>query len=171
MTDPGILAYRKLVAEIDTCIFKLENQHRGQVRCSPGCSDCCVNLTVFRVEFDSILHTLKDELHDLNFRYDLPCGFLKHNLCTIYRCRPLICRTHGLPILYRDDNSKWQVDFCDKNFKTPGNYIFNADNTLNIEQLNLQLYMINQDYCLAHSNDPDQRIDLCNLVSKRKMFE
>jgi len=171
VTLPGILAYRELIAEVQKTADKLESIHKDQLCCQPGCFECCVNLSVFRVEFDSISDAVQMENNILNFDKDMKCGFLKQNLCSIYQHRPLICRTHGLPILFLDDNKKWQVDFCEKNFLSPGSHIFNANNTLNIEQLNLRLYTINQEYCLAQGNNPDQRIDLCSLVSKRKMFE
>jgi len=164
MISSALDDYSSLIAEIQQIVNDLEQKHTANLNCRPGCSGCCVNLSVFRVEFDYIAAQIKKSGQQLSFNKQLSCGFLKDNLCSIYKFRPLICRTHGLPLIYLDDQKNWQVDFCPQNFTVPGSYLFNRENTLNLEQLNLQLYRINQRYCQNNGFNPDQRIELCLLT-------
>jgi len=70
-----------------------------------------------------------------------------------------------MPVIYLDNNKKWQVDFCPENFTVAGSHLFNRDNTLNLELFNLKLYQINQNYCLANGYNPEERIELHQLIT------
>jgi Fe-S-cluster containining protein len=77
-------------------------------RCAPGCASCCVGgLGVFEVEAAPIRDALArldpalrarlgrqadDPAHDA-------CALLVDGRCAVYAERPLICRSHGLPVV------------------------------------------------------------------------
>jgi Fe-S-cluster containining protein len=77
------------------------------------------------------------------------CAFLAGGLCGLYRFRPLICRTHGLPVAFLNDAApsdaasppEVNVSFCPKNFAAvdPDGFEFGPDNTLDLDGLNAEL--------------------------------
>ncbi len=90
-----------------------------------------------------------------------PCVFLdKEGACTIYPYRPLICRTHGLPILYpileydeagrqrKSEEPQWQLFYCDLNFQglkdEDMERVFQPESVLHMEEWNQQLVLINE---------------------------
>lgn len=98
--------------------------------CAPGCESCChQQLSVFEVEAARIrraLSALEDRDPGLRQRVreqaavldDPRCALLVEGRCSIYAERPLICRSHGLPIAVPtpDDPEVLEVDHCPLNF-------------------------------------------------------
>ncbi len=96
------------------------------------------------------------------------CAFLaRSGECTIYGARPLICRTHGLPLAYRvyeydlhgretnPDTAEYIDLWCDLNFRALSdeaapNY-FGEKGRINMDDINRELEGLNQDYCSTHS--------------------
>jgi Fe-S-cluster containining protein len=166
-------AYRGLREEVDRISARLEAIHGSQILCRQGCCDCCRNLTVWPVEFFSIVEEMKATGEAKpEFDMDAPCGFLKGGLCQIYPFRPLICRTHGLPIAFENNDAEppeMSVSFCPKNFKdwAEKELSFGPDNTLNIDLLNQELGQIHAAF-LDESKDenlsPYTRIELKEIL-------
>ena len=151
---------------------RLEAIHGTQIICRKGCQDCCRNLTVWPVEFYAIVEELKTAGHRrLEFDSEAPCGFLKEGLCQIYPVRPLICRTHGLPVVFRNEQKEppeMSVSFCEKNFTdwARDGICFGPENTLNIDDLNQELCRIHMAF-LDESEEklePHIRIELKDLL-------
>jgi len=168
--------YRSLRSRIDEEIRKLEGLHGPDITCHQGCAACCVNLTVFPVEFFAILEDLK-KTHvlkkDFLFDESAPCGFLNEEvLCRIYPFRPIICRTHGLPILFLNDSQEepaWEVSFCELNFRNRTGVEFTEDTLLDIEIINAELKDINDQFISSLSGNEyhsRQRIQLKELCKK-----
>ena len=71
------------------------------------------------------------------------CPLLENNLCPLYAARPIICRTHGLPLLI-EDAAGTRVDRCPLNFAgyaaLPGNAV------IHLERLNAALIIINRQF-------------------------
>ncbi len=101
-------------------------------RCGPGCEACChVRIGVFPVEAAPIrdaLARLADRDPALRARVraqaDDPdhadrCALLVDGRCAVYDDRPLICRSHGLPIAVTplDPAAPPQLDHCPLNFR------------------------------------------------------
>ena len=93
--------------EVDKFAGKLEKIHHKNINCKKGCDSCCMDYSIFPVEFSFILNELKNK----GFRFEQTenqkengCVFLKNHTCTIYENRPVICRTHGLPLIYANDD-------------------------------------------------------------------
>jgi uncharacterized protein len=149
--DP-IEDYLKLRQRIDRETERLVSIHGGDITCGPGCDGCCVNLTVFPVEFFAIEQEMKRAglcAAELPFDESAPCGLLHDGLCRIYQFRPIICRTHGLPILFIDNSSnepQWEVSFCERNFRNCDQVEFADDTLLDIEEINAELNRINHNF-------------------------
>lgn len=96
--------------------------------CREGCSKCChVQLTVHRIEGDRVaaaLARLADSDPALRDRVAAQgrqetlehCALLVDDRCAVYDERPVLCRSHGLPLLVTDGGAKVEVDGCDLNF-------------------------------------------------------
>lgn len=169
--------YFELRKRTDENVKKLLEIHGPNIICKPKCSSCCVNLTVFQIEFESIKHEMGTDGFDIGsvtFDDQATCGFLKNDLCQIYKYRPIICRTHGIPISFQNDDDPVEpyiaVSFCDLNFEDLDmgddenddyeGVCFDDNNTLNIDELNEELFRINQEI----NKDPLKRIDLKGLI-------
>jgi Fe-S-cluster containining protein len=164
--------YRQLRKKVDTIAERLEEVHRKQMQCRQKCTDCCINLTVWPVEFYAILEDLKTAQTKPEFDPAGGCGFLQNGLCQIYPFRPIICRTHGLPLVYLDDEQDEPVHcvtFCEKNFLGPDadSLEFGPESTLDLDELNEKLALLYTDYLQAGGQEgPDGhgRIALSRLV-------
>jgi hypothetical protein len=144
--------FRQLRDRTDRRAGRLGEMHCAHLACRPGCHDCCTDITVSPVEYAAILGDLCASGVTLD---DLPpvepgaaCAFLNDGLCGLYRVRPLICRTHGLPIAFGNDDAsppETSVSFCPKNFTAagPADLDFGPDNTLDLDALNGELAEIN----------------------------
>ena len=102
-------AYLSLRKNIDTEVEKLETIHKNHLKCKAGCDLCCMDYGVFPIEFHHIRHKLLQLMDkpQLNVKAtDEECIFLVDHKCAIYEERPIICRTHGLPLLYMGNDSK-----------------------------------------------------------------
>lgn len=137
---------------------KAEITHKGHIQCKSGCYRCClVDLSVFEVEANFIrnwFHRLSiEEKNELKNRWKnnktiqeenfhgqaaSPCKFLVKGNCSVYEARPVICRTQGLPLLFKNDDS-FLFDSCPLNF-TDSRPI--SKDCLNLDQLNLMLAQI-----------------------------
>jgi len=149
--DP-IDRYLALRQRMDEEAARLTALHGDSITCREGCTACCVNLTVFPVEFHAVLREMeRDGVSPSEIPFDgtAACGFLHEGLCRIYPYRPIICRTHGLPILFLDDSGgalRWEVSFCERNFTGQGKVEFTDETVLDIEELNGELRHINHEF-------------------------
>ncbi len=160
--------YRDLREQLDRTIEHLESIHRAQIVCTRGCCDCCMNLSVFAVEFSSIVDELsRTDTGLIRFDPDRSCGYLEEGLCRIYPSRPIICRTHGLPVAFESESEpgRMEVSFCPKNFThaDPDELDFSPENTLDLSELNEQLCRINNEFldaCHTHGIEMPVRIEM-----------
>lgn len=143
--------YKQLAARIDEFAQRVAEQFPGDLTCHAGCDACCRHLTLFPVEVAALLEDFRtwpvEELQDLarsaaSAGSDQgPCPLLGNRLCRVYRARPLICRSHGLPLLVREGDGT-RVDRCPLNFvereSLPGGAI------LDLEAVNTALVSINR---------------------------
>jgi Fe-S-cluster containining protein len=152
LTDP-IEKYREVRNAIDKQVFALEKTHIKHMLCRKGCDLCCMDYSIFPVEYYSILK-------DLNERDFIPekttsetengCVFLVNHACTIYTERPVICRTHGLPLLFANDDGEFELSACELNFTNFDFEDFNMDNTFHQDKYNSMLFMLNREYLNAN---------------------
>ena len=137
--------YRKLVGQIDQATQRLEEMHRSHMVCRKGCSACCMDYKIFPIEFFSILKNIRGkEIQIAPDAGDGDCVFLVDHACAIYEWRPIICRTHGLPLLYTNDEGEWELSACELNF-TEFDEEFHTDNTFPQDKTNSRLFMLNKE--------------------------
>ncbi len=168
----SIERYRRFRQQVDVRIARLEAVHGEHLACRPGCCGCCVNLTVFAVELYSIAgQWVEAGIGEVAFDLRATCGWLDEGLCRIYAARPIICRTHGLPVAIPNeaDPEHEEVSFCPLNFSRADTerYAFGPDNTLDLADLNEALCRINADFIEAARMDGVElpvRIELARLV-------
>jgi len=148
----GLENYLALVNRIDELCDRTAQSFQSQISCRAGCDACCRHLSIFAVEAAALrqaLHELPNEdaalvrqAAQLSLPED-PCPLLHDGLCLLYAARPIICRTHGLPLLVNRDGAGC-VDFCPENFRDlpsiPGSAV------IDLERLNTMLAAINALY-------------------------
>jgi hypothetical protein len=142
--------YLSLVERVDELCLRATKEFGAHIACRAGCSGCCRHLSLFRVEAVALVRTLNDlpAEHAARIREHAaqnlpgdPCPLLANGHCLLYAARPIICRTHGLPLLTRQENGTQLIDFCPLNFQgldsLPGSAIIDLD------RLNTTLAAIN----------------------------
>lgn len=141
--------YERIRDKVDTLSEKLEGEHQKHLSCKMGCDLCCMDYSIFPVEYYSIREALKAS----SFVPDLPsvnkpdsCVFLKDHKCTIYDERPVICRTHGLPLLFMGENDNWELSACELNFNNFDFADFTNENTFPQDRINSELFMANKTF-------------------------
>lgn len=131
--------YRNLVEKIDGLCRNIEERYHDRIACRKGCDGCCRHISLFPVEAVNIALALRqlpgDEVSRIREKArasspDGPCPLLENGACLLYPARPVICRTHGLPILTVTGEAP-QIDFCPLNFRgiasLPGTAVINLD--------------------------------------------
>jgi hypothetical protein len=121
----GVLV--KLRARVDAHFEAARARSPAAFACRAGCDACChQRFGVFEVEAAPIREALADlavrtpVLRDrIRRQADDPahadrCALLVDGACAVYDARPLICRSHGLPIAVADPEPR--VDHCPLNF-------------------------------------------------------
>jgi Fe-S-cluster containining protein len=121
----------RLRARVDEHFTQAVARTPEQFACRPGCESCChQRFSVFEVEAAPIREALaqlarsdpearrrvRERGRDDELR---ACALLLDGQCSVYEQRPLICRSHGLPIGVRegdDPSSPLRVDHCPLNF-------------------------------------------------------
>ncbi len=149
--------------------------------CRPGCTACChVRIGVFTVEAAPIAQALAElAVDDPQLRARIRdqandpahadhCALLVDGRCAVYAQRPLICRSHGLPVALRDPDAPpetpLRLDHC------PLNFTANPPpraSILNLEAVNHPLAVLASLWTEAtagRSPSPSERIDLADLA-------
>jgi hypothetical protein len=116
----------QLRARVDAHFDAALGRSAGQMRCGPGCTQCCrARPRVLGVEADRIagaLARLEPAVRErVRAQADDPehadwCALLVDGRCSVYDERPLLCRSHGLPLAAVDDGGEAVVDWCQLNF-------------------------------------------------------
>lgn len=156
--------YYRLRDEVDSQVAVLEKVHKDWMACRKGCCSCCLDLTVWPVEFYAILEQMKEaKWPKPQLNEDKECGFLdEEGGCQIYPFRPIICRTHGLPLAYwheETDQPGYGVMFCEQNFHNTDDIDFGSDTTLNMDHVNEKLARTNIAFLEANPDLNHQSTD------------
>jgi len=146
--DENLANYHSLLRRIEQHCGKITETFAEEITCRAGCSACCRHLTLFPVEAANLVKAvdgLPAEIRSLlagrvQWRESGSCPLLLDDRCTVYSARPVICRTHGLPLLTEFEGNR-TVDCCPENFATvtslPGSAV------INLETLNRALVAVN----------------------------
>lgn len=168
MTQP-LENYHRLLEKVDQLCDGITTLLGDAITCHAGCSSCCIAISVFPVEAAALIEAaaqlsperyqlLKDRLAQP--RSDEQCPLLYEDQCLLYQARPIICRTHGLPILISEDAGR-RVDVCPLNCqgleRLPGGAL------IDLERLNELLVSVNVLYLREFGIKLPERIELTTL--------
>lgn len=165
--------YRRLVARVDELCGGIEDDFRQVLACRRGCDACCRHLTLFWVEGIALAlaaqrlpadvgHRLRQRAR--SSRPEDPCPLLEDGGCVLYPDRPLICRTHGLPLLAGAEGER-RVDFCPENFH--GVAALPAGAVIDLDRLNLALAGVNGLFVserFGGEEPPRQRLSIAEFL-------
>ncbi len=125
--EPTEQKLTELWQKVDAFFARAQGAHGPTITCHAGCDACCHRrFSVTGVEADALrrhLGTLDAEAREAlrtRARSGDPsrCAALGDDgRCGVYEARPLICRTHGLALRFRDDRRHLpMLDACPKNY-------------------------------------------------------
>jgi Fe-S-cluster containining protein len=177
--------YTALQTAVQNLSKTLDQRLEAHLLCQAGCSGCCQqHLTLNPIETAAITEAIaalpsaqqqhvlaQAQAADADPNSHQGCPLLDADQCSIYDARPIICRTHGYPIVFQEEDApegEVSLDVCPLNFQTPGALEALAiEDTLDIDRLNLRLAAINFVYCrdtLADETLASQRYSLIETV-------
>ncbi|MEI6702561.1 MAG: YkgJ family cysteine cluster protein [Deltaproteobacteria bacterium] len=144
--------YKQLVTRIDALCSAIESALGEQITCTEGCSSCCTAITIFPVEAAALRDALdalpKNKAESIRQHAALNasgerCPLLAHDHCLLYHARPIICRTHGLPITYTEEHQQ-KSDCCPLNMTETESV--SGTNVVDLDKLNSLLVAVNSLY-------------------------
>lgn len=163
--------YLAFLERVDGLCGQISARLAGEIRCKAGCSGCCRHLGLFPVEAANLADTvgrLPEALRNLlagrtDWTEETSCPLLLDDCCLVYSARPVICRTHGLPLLAEVAGEK-VVDFCPENFR--GVSSLSGDMVIDLETVNRALVAINGKF---ESDNPDspfrgRRLSIAEII-------
>jgi uncharacterized protein len=165
--------YRQLCDKVDAFFGRVEARHRDELHCDRGCYDCCdVRLTVTGVEAAAVRAAwlaLSDERRRevrATWRDDATaCAALdRQGRCAVYEGRPLVCRSHGVPVRFLDKRSLPVVESCFRNFTTAGPEAADPDCILDQTTLSAMLLLIDGTEAEASGRSAGERFELVELL-------
>ena len=154
--------YYQMVARVDALCRGIRDILSGRITCSEGCSSCCTAITLFPVEaaaLNAALEALPEARQEVVRRHVAArtgserCPLLEEHRCLLYAARPIICRTHGFPIIYTDGSER-TVDCCPLNLGEAEQPL-SGSAIIDLDRLNTLLVAINALY-LSHTDASGQ---------------
>ena len=172
--------YRAVLEKVAAFSEKIFSLHGGEISCQEGCSRCCVEgLSVLPVEAHYIKAGLRqNDLITVPQTVTAHCVFLdSQGACQIYEYRPIVCRTHGLPLhrgtevrapststlrVLNDD-----ITTCDLNFTTRRH--IEKEKALDEVTLQKLLFVVNARFCEQNDEkNPSKRSLLRELAAGKE---
>lgn len=143
--------YLALVAKVDDKFAEILARQPQQFACRAACHSCCQpGLTISQVEAKRIAAFLQDNpqivarMAAQNPHAGSRCRWLDgQGHCAIYAVRPIVCRSHGAPIKFKQ-NAQLRRDVCSLNFKDTPLVAVDAMDFIDIDTLNTILSLINR---------------------------
>ena len=158
LTPQTLTNLQTLRERADDFSLRVLSTHGEHMTCTAGCSGCCQeNRTLSPVEMADVLvavetlssgeqnRVMERAGQQLQQGEEGPCVLLEDDLCVIYESRPMLCRTHGLPIQLRLEEESPSRDVCPLNFQ--GDLSLEeipVDSVLDVGRLDAMLALINQ---------------------------
>ncbi|TVQ85874.1 MAG: hypothetical protein EA393_13170 [Bacteroidetes bacterium] len=138
--------YFNIRDELDRHCAELYKLHAPHLNCKSGCDSCCMDFSIFPVEFYTIKKQAGYNLKKGNISAsEGECPFLVNHRCVIYDARPIICRTQGLPLLYMGVE-QWELSACELNFTNFDFNEFTEESTFPQDKYNSRMFLLNQKF-------------------------
>ncbi|MCO5142176.1 MAG: YkgJ family cysteine cluster protein [Oligoflexia bacterium] len=139
--------YENFLKKIDETTHKINPEITQNLNCQRGCSSCCRSeIQVNKIEKEYIKKYLNQnpliqQKISLSQKQKNKCSFLlEDESCSIYEARPVICRTHGYPILIENN-----IDICPLNASSIQNINLKANDILKTNTIELILAAISEE--------------------------
>jgi hypothetical protein len=177
--DEALAPYRALLVQVDQLCARIATAFPDQIACRAGCAACCTLQGVLPVEAANMASAWRQlpaaTATELRIHVDAAtgddfCPLLTDDRCPLYAARPIICRTHGLPLLIEEPGGT-RVDRCPLNFTglatLPGTAI------IHLERLNSALIAANRRFlatCFPAGGIPE-RLPLRQIPTFRILEE
>jgi len=163
--------YLELCAFCDEFQKKASHRYPHDFKCRLGCADCCTLESVNGLEAFVLANFLQqltiagqDDLLPATRKES--CPFLVNNVCVVYPARPLICRTHGLPIR-STSLTGGEIDTCPHNFTNRHSNEIERECVLDVDMITANLVRLNMAFGLLCGNSKiaSNRYQLRNVVA------
>ena len=147
----------QLRERLDSHSARVTAVHAKHFACRQGCSGCCqTERTVNDLEFAALtegFEALEPATQErLSNNPGSGCPLLLDDTCALYEERPLICRSHGLPIILEN-----RLDVCPLNFEDMSLKELPETDLLSVDTITTILAVSNMLYCQEASGDPERR--------------
>ncbi len=137
---------------------KLEQLHARHLVCRKGCDGCCqTERTVSAVEYRALSECVSRMSAETRQRLadglsEDHCSLLLDGACAAYEERPIICRSHGLPLVMEG-----QRDICPLNFTEGDIDALPEDELLSVDALTAILVVVNRLFSQEEKEDASLR--------------
>ena len=159
MKEASLAQYQELLQKVDAKFCEIQSKHPESFACQLGCHSCCKpSLTINSLEKEALKRFLEANpervqklraLEKANPHAGKRCAFLDETgACAVYEARPIVCRTHGAPLQFREGkpHNKEEIsvfrDVCPLNFKTNNISLLAPDDVVNLDTVNTLLSLI-----------------------------
>lgn len=164
--------YATLLDSLAAEVNRLESHLAGQLKCRPGCASCCIAFSVLPIEAENLRQAIKRLPRETKEKIAAhaasapeSCPLLCDHLCAAYDARPIICRTHGLPLAYLNEEMQaFEVSACPLNFGD--DFEFCQEDLLFMDRFNAELSELNLRYCRSCGLDAAERIPIAGVISR-----
>lgn len=175
-----------LCAKVDDFATRVQASHADEMSCRAGCDACCrTRLTVTFLEAEAIRRALaalaagapqeRARIAALAARAVDPAGprcaaLDDDGRCVIYAARPLVCRSHGVPIRVRPHAPSQQrqlpvVQACALNFVARGPAAVAPGDVLDQETLSTVLFALDAALARLRGTAAGARVELAELLA------
>ena len=168
----------ELWAKVEAFFARVSRRHPEELACRAGCDDCCTRqLTATSGEAAAIVRgraaleaPARAALARRGGSGDTgACAALGGDgLCGIYAFRPLVCRSHGLPIRFPAEQGRRSlplIDACPKNFGGVDLASLSPEVILDQGTLSTVLAAIDAAHADATGTERGRRFDLAELLA------
>jgi len=176
--------YLELAARVDALFERVIGRYAGAMQCGPGCTDCCAGgLTVALVEASVIAESLaampaparRAAAEGASAADAGHCAALDgEQRCRIYAARPLVCRSHGLPIRTVADASAGeasaQLEVCPLNFRDLGLAAVDEDSVLDQTTLSTVVGALDMAFADEQGCPRGERLALAELLAEPNRY-